>query len=358
MRRVGRFSTALAEALATGNLPVPGGRRPDPLQLADTTLYLPTRRATRALQEAFLKVSGGGAVLLPRIKPIAEGSEDLDLIASVEDYGAGGAAGAPRVISELQRRLVLTSLVLRWAAAERRDARRDRDLVHSTGARTPAQAAKLAKELARLIDALEQANIDAARLSELVPEEYSEHWSRTLAFLQIVTEFWPAHLAEHNLVSAVARRQRLMRAEVERLQVAPPKAPVIVAGVTGTDPEATELMRVVAALPNGALVLPALDHTLDDESWALIDAHPEHPQFGLKKLIDATGPVAGRCPAVGRSGALACRARPLVARVRSHAAGGHNRAVASFHGGRQQEGDGCGPDGNVRGRSRDGRGGG
>ena len=107
------------------------------------------------------------------------------------------------------------------------------------------------------------------RLSELVPEEYSEHWSRTLAFLQIVTEFWPAHLAEHNLVSAVARRQRLMRAEVERLQAAPPTAPVIVAGVTGTDPEATELMRVVTALPNGALVLPALDHTLDDESWAL-----------------------------------------------------------------------------------------
>ena len=55
------------------------------------------------------------------------------------------------------------------------------------------------------------------RLNELVPEEYSEHWSRTLAFLEIVTEFWPAHLAEHNLVSPVARRQRLMRAEVERL---------------------------------------------------------------------------------------------------------------------------------------------
>ena len=135
---------------------MPGGRRPDPLQLADTTLYLPTRRATRALQEAFLKVSGGGALLLPKIKPIAEGSEDLDLIASVEDYGAGGAAGAPRVISELERQLVLTSLVLRWAAAERRDAAaRSRSVIQSTGASTPAQAAKLAKELARLMDALE-----------------------------------------------------------------------------------------------------------------------------------------------------------------------------------------------------------
>ncbi len=322
------FLTALAEALAGGNLPVPGGRRPDPLQLADTTLYLPTRRATRALQEAFLKVSGGGALLLPKIKPIAEGSEDLDLIASVEDYGTGGAAGAPRVISELQRRLVLTSLVLRWAAAERRDARHEHDVIQSIGARTPAQAAKLAKELARLIDALEQENIDASRLSELVPEEYSEHWSRTLEFLQIVTEFWPAHLAEHNLVSAVARRQRLMRAEVERLQTAPPQAPVIVAGVTGTDREATELMRVVTALPNGALVLPALDHTLDDESWALIDDHPEHPQFGLKKLIDALGlsradvrplGAAERAPAERARWSLACEAmRPAATTERWH----------------------------------------
>lgn len=283
------FLTELAQALVSGNLAVPGGRPPDPLQLADATLYLPTRRSTRALQEAFLKASSGGALLLPRIKPIAEGSEDLDLIASVEDYGAAGAAGVPRVISELQRQLVLTSLVLRWAAAERRDARREHDLVQSTGARTPAQAAKLAKELARLIDTLEHESIDAARLRDLVPEEYSEHWSRTLAFLQIITEFWPAHLAEHNLMSAVARRQRLMRAEVERLQTAPPAAPVIVAGVTGTDREATELMRAVVALPNGALVLPALDRTLDDESWASIDGHPEHPQFGLKKLMDALG---------------------------------------------------------------------
>ena len=76
------------------------------------------------------------------------------------------------------------------------------------------------------------------RLTELVPEEFSEHWSGTLAFLQIVTQFWPAHLAEHGLVSAVARRKRLMQAAAERLRSAPPEAPVIVAGVTRADPAA------------------------------------------------------------------------------------------------------------------------
>ena len=60
------FLTALAEALLTGDLPVPGGARPGPLLLADTTLLLPTRRATRALQKAFLEAN----------LPTAQNSED------------------------------------------------------------------------------------------------------------------------------------------------------------------------------------------------------------------------------------------------------------------------------------------
>ena len=133
---------------------------------------------------------------------------------------------------------------------------------------------------------------------------------------------------------------------------------MIVAGVTGTDPEATELMRVVAALPNGALVLPALDHTLDDESWALIDAHPEHPQFGLKKLIDGLGlsradvrPLGGaeRSPAERARWSLACEAmRPAATTERWH----------SFTAAANKKEMAAAPDGNVRGRSRDGRGGG
>ena len=57
----------------------------------------------------------------------------------------------------------------------------------------------------------------------------------------------------------------------------------------------------MAGLPNGALVLPGLDQTLDEESWnAIVPAHPEHPQFGLKKLLDALERAArGRAAAAG-----------------------------------------------------------
>jgi ATP-dependent helicase/nuclease subunit B len=60
----------------------------------------------------------------------------------------------------------------------------------------------------------------------------------------------------------------------------------------------------VASLPNGALVLPGLDQTLDAESWeAILPGHPEHPQYGMRKLLAALGvareevqPLPGRQP--------------------------------------------------------------
>ncbi len=74
------FLDSLARAILAGDLPSAGGRKPDPIELPSYTLLLPTRRATRAVQEAFLRVSGGKAMLLPRILPIAEGQEDLTLL--------------------------------------------------------------------------------------------------------------------------------------------------------------------------------------------------------------------------------------------------------------------------------------
>jgi ATP-dependent helicase/nuclease subunit B len=286
------FLTAVARALLAGDLPAPGGARLAPLELAEATLLLPTRRATRALQEAFLRASNGAAVLLPRLKALAEGSEDLDLIAGVEELAASPGAGTPGMISMLNRHLVLTELVLRWAAAQRAEPMRDDDIAAygGAGAATPAQAARLAKELARLMDTLEAQNVGPECLNELVPEDFSEHWARTLEFLRIVTQFWPAHLAEQRLISPVEHRNRLLRAEVARLKAHPPKAPVIVAGVTGADPAALKLIKTVLELANGALVLPALDQSLDADSWeAIAPRHPEHPQFAMAELLGKLG---------------------------------------------------------------------
>lgn len=295
------FLDALATAILAGDLPVRGGKAPSPVDLPNVTLLMPTRRATRALQDAFLRAGKGRALLLPKIIAIAEGQEDLTLLSGIAslDTLATGTESIPPAVSNMERLLVLTQLVMRWSEAMRQpaaDAIRGMEAYSAAGSNTPAQAAHLAAELARLMDMVETENVDLDKLDTLVPEEFSEHWQHTLNFLRIVTEFWPVHLAERGFASPSARRNALLLAEARRYRENPPKGPVIVAGVTGSIPATVELMRAVAALPNGAIVLPGLDLALDDASWDAIapaDAaatrHPEHPQYGLKKLIEGLG---------------------------------------------------------------------
>jgi ATP-dependent helicase/nuclease subunit B len=176
------FLTVLAEALLAGDLPAPGGKRPDALGLADITVYLPTRRPARALQQAFLEAAGGRALLLPKIKMLGADSEELELIAAAaEEFGAGGG-DIPRAIGELERQLLLTTLVQAWARREQQggdpESEEPDEAYTPTGARSPAQAARLARELARLIDELEADGIAFERLKGLPGEDYAEQWKR------------------------------------------------------------------------------------------------------------------------------------------------------------------------------------
>lgn len=291
------FLDAIASAILNGDLPTAGGKAPAALDLPSYTLLLPTRRAARALQEGFLKAAGGRAMLLPAIRPISEGEEDLSLMAGLAEGAPSPAALelAPAVTA-IERRLVLTMLVQRWSETLRRSDDAAAHLSGQTvaaGAGTPAQAAHLAAELASLMDMVETEKPGEAvldRLAELVPEELSEHWQQTIDFLKIITEMWPAYLGAQGLVSPAERRNGAILAEAARLAANPPAGPVIVAGVTGSIPATVELMRVVAALPNGAIVLPGLDVHLDETSWEMVaPGHPEHPQFGLKTLLDRLG---------------------------------------------------------------------
>lgn len=282
------FLPRLARAILNGDLPRPGGMRPDPLSLPDVTLLLPTRRAARVMQDAFLAASGARALLMPQVRPIAEGEEDLTLLsglAGLTTLGAG-TLDLPPAISPLERTLTLMLFIMKWRTAM---AEADPDGA-GAGSNTPAQAAALAADLGRLMDMIETEAVPFTNLQALAPEQFAQHWEKTVRFLGIVTDAWPNYLANvRGCVSTIGRRNALIAAEAERLKALPPKGPVIVAGVTGSIPATVTLMRAVASLDQGAIVLPALDLDLDAPSWSSTSESPEHPQFGLKKLLDALG---------------------------------------------------------------------
>ena len=257
------FVDALARGLAKAF--------PDPEALAAVTVLLPTRRAGRALGEAFTRLEGApGAALLPIIRPIG------DVDADEPPFEPGELADlAPEAVSAARRRFELARLILQREGAAGR----------SMG---PGGALALADDLARLIDDLATEEVDdLSALSEEVRATLPAHMAEAALFLDIVLEAWPARLAELGKADPARRRSKLLRALANRWRESPPEGPVIAAGSTGSIPAAAELLRVVAGLPQGCVVLPGFDREMDEDGWAAID--DSHPQRAMKGLIDQLG---------------------------------------------------------------------
>jgi ATP-dependent helicase/nuclease subunit B len=302
------FLTTLARAILDGALPSPGGPKPDPLTLPLITLYLPTRRAARALRETFLAEAKGEALLLPRIRALGDSDEEAAIIFGAEDgQDDDGVICAP-AIGALSRRLALMRLVLALGHGVARGAT-EAEIDSVRFVHSPSQASHLAADLARLMDFVESEEIELANLDQLVSDDLASHWEASVEFLKVVTEYWPKYLADNRLVSPVARRTLLMALETERLAKGSPH-PVIAAGSTGTVPATARLLKTIASLPNGAVVLPGLDLRLDDESWAMLAEHPEHPQAGMAELLRKLGATRAEIAyAPGAAPAASARAR-------------------------------------------------
>lgn len=241
----------------------------DPERIASGLILLPTRRAARALAEAFLRVGCGRPLLLPRITAIGALDETPLVLA--------GALTVPPAVQASRRLAVLTRLIL--ALDGRFGAPRSAD-----------RAWRLAVPLAELLDEAAREGVDlAARLPEAAAPEFAHHWQRTLEFLGIITRTWPAWLAEEGLMDPAARQVALLRAQADAWERDPPDEPVWIAGATAAFPAAARLLRVVARLERGRVILPAVD-TRTVEEPAL---EPSHPAAGVRRLLAELGARSG-----------------------------------------------------------------
>jgi ATP-dependent helicase/nuclease subunit B len=237
----------------------------DPLAVSRGLILLPTRRSARALAEAFLRATGGRPLLLPRITAIGALDETPLALA--------GALSLPPAVEPMSRLAALARLILAMDGA-------------NGAPRTAEGAWRLAAELAALMDDAERSEVDLASALPLAAEPaHAEHWEKTLDFLRIVTRAWPDWLTEQGLMNPAARQVALLDAQARAWAAHAPADPVWIAGTTGSIPAVARLLKVVARLPGGLVVLPGLDLDLEDASWDALDA--THPQAGLRRLLAA-----------------------------------------------------------------------
>lgn len=274
------FLPTLVDALLSGELvgPLASG------ELETATIYLPTRRAGRALAELLARRSGRGGLVLPRIVPLGDADEG--------EGGADRAVDLPPAIPPLERRLILTRLVQAWAGSVDRSGLRLAPDAPFMIPGSPADAVSLAGDLETLMDALATESVDWAALADVVEIDYSQYFRLTLDFVRIAHELWPGILTERGAIDPAVRRNAAIDAETARFEREPPNGPVIAAGSTGSIPATARLLAAIARLPRGALVLPGLDLDLDREGWSAIGGDGRnggvhgHPQYILRRLVE------------------------------------------------------------------------
>jgi len=273
-----KFLPTLAARVLDGTL-VGDWDRSGPFWLSDVTIVVPTRRARQALADAF---AAQGAGLLPDIRTF--GGEVADEEPFLPPYDA---PVPPPGASSLERRLVLSRLVAAWAnspAGKR---------AFSTPP-TAGEILSMADSLGVLIDDLtieERTPDDLRAIIPTLAPELGEYWQQTLEFLNIALSYWPARLADKGYADITALRNMRLDRQAQSAPLLYGDRPVIAAGSTGSIPATARLLKAIARLPRGALVLPCFDTSMTPaQHEALLDLNnnPQgHPQYGMAKLLRA-----------------------------------------------------------------------
>ena len=278
------FPQALVDGLRTRYAHMP------PEAMAKVHLIVNTRRMARRIVEIF---DHGPACLLPRISLLT----DLGELTALDTV--------PRAVSPLRRRLEITQLVARLLEGQ------------------PDLAARsslydLSDSLAELLDEMEGEGVPPEKISELDVSDLSGHWDRVKTFIGITHSFYDNEAAG---LDAQARQRRVIGSLVDRWKTHPPGQPVILAGSTGSRGTTLLLMKAIATLPQGAVILPGLDTDMREKVWShLSDAltAEDHPQFRFHKLMVDLGVTSGDIsawhdiapPAPARNAAVSLALRP------------------------------------------------
>ncbi|MBN8807576.1 MAG: double-strand break repair protein AddB [Sphingomonas sp.] len=263
---------AFADSLVAGLMKRYGD---DPLRLARGIVLLPNNRGRRAVQDAFVRASGGG-LLLPRLATI--GDPALDEGAGVLLDPVDEAEPLPSAVPPLQRRMILSRLVAEARAAVGEPVTAD-------------EAVRLAGALARTLDQLLVEDVAPRRLREIdLGEELSQHWRRALDLFELVIARWPQELATLGMVDAADRRNRMLERLAKRWRAAPPPGFVCAAGISDPAPAVARLLRCVAELPESSVVFRDLALEMPAEEWDALGPHAPDPATGLRRRSIETHP--------------------------------------------------------------------
>lgn len=223
------------------------------VDLADTLIFLPSRRAVRGVEKMLVHMAGR-PIILPHLVALGEGDD--------EDADCDDAAGA---ITNTERLVVLAKLLAADA---------------SVG--NIATALPVARDLLRMQDYLENEGVDASEIdwAGLIDEKYAAHFQRKATLLNILSSVMPDYAAGRPTETQV--RNARIRAWAHRLDEF---KLVVVCGSTASVPATADLMAAVAAAAHGRIILSGkIDGCASDFE---LNTNPYNSEYKFLRRIGA-----------------------------------------------------------------------
>jgi ATP-dependent helicase/nuclease subunit B len=259
-----------------------------PEDIARVHLIVNTARMRRRVSALFLD---GGAHFLPRITLLSDLGKDPKF------------HEIPPSVSPLARRVELISLV-------------DALLRQNPSLAARSSLFDLAESLAVLMDEMQGEGVTLNDISLLEVSDISGHWARAKEFIGIVGQFLDLSQEQPD---SEARARAVVLAQIEEWHLNPPDHPVILAGSTGSRGTTSLLMKTVANLPQGAVILPGFDVDMPAEVWEeLIAEHParlapeDHPQYRFASFLQSLALHPKRVPMWGTTPSVDTRRNAVV----------------------------------------------
>jgi len=231
-------------------------------QISEVKIFLPNRRSCREFRELFLAKNSNK--ILPKIKAISDISyEDFfDFLPNVE---------AKEIINELLQIKSLSNLdYLFFLTKEIQKLSIFGDNLEFD------QAFKIATNLQSLFDDIERDEIDLNILDEIDDSNLSRHRQLTLEFLKDFHVQIKNSLIKKNIFFSSSSQNFIIQKLVNLLEKYGSKAPIIIAGSTGSVSFSKKLIRAISK-KNYVILHGATKENYETEN---------HPQFFLNRLTE------------------------------------------------------------------------
>lgn len=234
--------------------------------LKNSVILLPSRRSCRQIRQIFLQSKESKN--LPKIIAIGDVDyDDLEFLENNETFTQSSIANQTLLIEEIKSWNKKTNLFGKNIST--------------------ASICEIASHLQSFLDEVEKENLNLDNLDQVEGFELASHKQQILQFLRHFGSNWQNVLSKNNLISITKYRNLAIASYGKHLEKFGSKYPIICAGSTGSVLATSNLIKTIANLENGQLVLFGLDKMLPIKTWQEISEI--HPQFMLKKLLDKIG---------------------------------------------------------------------